>query len=159
MLESRGLPMTLTPLPMKTFIRLLFICAVGIPTTNAMDTLPSTGIPDLTSARAKIKAKDWTAAIRELQDLIDKHQNADVYNLLAFSLRNAGDYEKARSYYGKALDHNPNHRSALEYSGELYLKTGEHDKARANLQKLEALCPKGCEELEDLREAFQEAKF
>ena len=65
---------------------------------------------------------------------------------------------KARSYYGKALDLDPNHRGALEYSGELYLKTGEGDKARSNLQRLEALCPKGCEELEDLREAFEQAK-
>jgi Flp pilus assembly protein TadD len=144
---------------MKTLIRLLLICAVSVQTAHAMDTDPSAGTLDLTSARAKIKAKDWPSAIKELQGLSDKHSNADLYNLLAFSLRNSGDYERARSYYGKALDLNPNHRGALEYSGELYLKTGEADKARSNLQKLEALCPQGCEELEDLREAFQKAKL
>jgi Flp pilus assembly protein TadD len=150
--------MTVKTMPVKTFIRLLFICAVSVQTAHAMDMVSSTGTLDLTSARSKIKAKDWPSAITELQGLSDKHSNADVYNLLAFSLRNWGDYEKARSYYGKALDLDPNHRGALEYSGELYLKTGEGDKARSNLQRLEALCPNGCEELEDLREAFEQAK-
>lgn len=144
---------------MKTVIRLFFICAVSVNAAHAIDMDPSPGGPDLTSARAKIKAKDWPAAVAELQGLSNTHQNADVYNLLAFSLRNSGDYAQARTYYGKALDLDANHRGALEYSGELYLKTGEADKARSNLQKLEALCPKGCEELEDLRKAFQQAKL
>jgi hypothetical protein len=39
------------------------------------------------------------------------------------------------------------------------LKTGELEKARANLRKLETLCPNGCEELEDLRKAFNRAKL
>jgi Flp pilus assembly protein TadD len=146
-------------MPMSILIRLLFICAVGAHPAYAMDISPSTSSPDLTSARAKIKARDWPSAIAELQGLSDKHSDADLYNLLAFSLRKSGDYETARSYYGKALDLDPNHRGALEYSGELYLKTGEADKARSNLRKLEALCPDGCEELDDLRKAFQQAKL
>ncbi len=157
--KAGGLPMTLNMTPLKTLIWLVLVCAASVQTAHAMDTVPSMGTPDLTSARAKIKAKDWPSAITELQVLSDKHINADVYNLLAFSLRKSGDYEKARSYYGKALDLDPNHRGALEYSGELFLKTGERDKARSNLRRLEALCPKGCEELEDLREAFKKAKL
>ena len=144
---------------MKLLIRVLCICALGVCSAHAMDSGPAKSGPDLTSARAKIKAKDWPSAVAELQGLSRRHTNADVYNLLAFSLRNSGDYETARSYYGKALGLDPNHLGALEYSGELYLKTGEADKARGNLKRLESLCPQGCEELEDLRKAFQRAKL
>lgn len=144
---------------MKFSVCLFLLCAMSANAAHAIDIGPSPTGVDLTSARAKVKAKDWPAAVAELQGLSNKHQNADVYSLLAYSLRNSGDYEQARTYYGKALDLEPNHRGALEYSGELYLKTGELEKARANLRKLEALCPNGCEELEDLRKAFNQAKL
>ena len=49
----------------------------------------------------------------------------------------------------------PRHLGALEYQGELFVETGRLDQARRNLAILTALCPKGCEELEDLQEAIK----
>ena len=123
----------------------------------AVDTVAAKDTPDLTSVRAKIKTKDWPNAVAELQTLAATHQHADVYNLLGFSLRNIGDYTQARTFYAKALEFDPDHRGAHEYLGELYVKTGEMDKARAMLTRLEKLCPSGCEELDDLKKDIAEA--
>jgi Flp pilus assembly protein TadD len=123
----------------------------------AVDTVAAKDAPDLTSVRAKIKTKDWPNAVAELQTLATTHQHADVYNLLGFSLRNIGDYTQARTFYAKALEFDPDHRGAHEYLGELYVKTGEMDKARAMLTRLEKLCPSGCEELDDLKKDIAEA--
>lgn len=40
--------------------------------------------------------------------------------------------------------------------GELYLETGRRTQAEALLALLKQLCPDGCEELADLRQAFDE---
>jgi Flp pilus assembly protein TadD len=123
----------------------------------AVDTPSSKDAPDLTTARAKIKAKDWQAAATELRELAKFNQHADVYNLLAFSLRNMGQYAEARTLYFKALDFDPDHKGAHEYLGELYVKTGEMDKARVMLVQLQKICANGCEELDDLKSAIAEA--
>ena len=120
----------------------------------AVETLPSSDAPDLASVRAKIKAKDWQAAIAELDGLVQTHQHADVYNLLGFSLRKSGDYQCALTFHKKALDLNPDHKGAHEYLGELYLETGDLAKARERLAVLVRLCPQGCEEREDLEKAI-----
>src|SRR4029077_17050841 len=57
----------------------------------AVDNMSSTDAPDLTSVRAKIKAKDYTAALAELRDLAEDTQQADVYNLLGFTRKTAGE--------------------------------------------------------------------
>ena len=122
----------------------------------AVDSIQSTDATDLTAVRVKIKAKDWKGATADLNGMIDKGvQHADVYNLLGFSLRNQGDNKQAQTYYAKALDFDPNHKGALEYQGELYVKIGDFAKARANLAKLATLCPQGCEEREDLEKAIE----
>jgi len=120
----------------------------------AVDTQADVGDVDLTSVRQKVKAKDWKAAIEELKPIIYKVDNADAYNLYAFSLRNTGDYRQAFTYYGKALDFDPNHKGAREYLGELYVMTDNMPKANEQLAILEKLCPSGCEELDDLRKAI-----
>ena len=63
---------------------------------QAVDSLPEPGVSDLTPIRERIKAKDFRNAVEELHVLARKVQNADVYNLLAFSLRNLGDYVNNR---------------------------------------------------------------
>ena len=105
--------------------------------------------PDLTSVRAKIKAKDFKGALSELTPMLATNQHADVYNLMGFSLRKTGDYKQAYTFYRKALDFNPEHKGALEYLGELYVETGQVEKAKENVVLLKKLCPAGCEELED----------
>jgi cytochrome c-type biogenesis protein CcmH/NrfG len=120
----------------------------------AVDNLSSTDAPDLTPVRAKIKAKDYAAALAELRDLAEDTQRADVYNLLGFTLRKTGDFKTSLTYYTKALELQPDHKAAREYLGELYVETGDLEKAKQQLAILDKLCPGGCEEREDLQKAI-----
>ena len=125
---------------------------------HAVDNMETSGDIDLTSVRAKIKAQDYKAALSELRDLAEDNQNADVYNLLGFTLRKTGDYATSLSYYTKALDLQPDHKAAREYLGELYVETGRMDKAKEQLAALTKLCPAGCEERGDLEKAIAAKK-
>src|ERR1041384_8002956 len=80
----------------------------------AVDTITSRDAPDLASVRAKIKGKDFTGALAELTPMLETYQHADVYNLMGFSLRKAGDRSRAYTFYRKALDFDPQHKGALE---------------------------------------------
>jgi Flp pilus assembly protein TadD len=120
----------------------------------AVDDMESTDAPDLSSVRAKIKANDYAAALAELRDLAEETQQADVYNLLGFTLRKTGDFKTSLTYYTKALELQPDHKAAREYLGELYVETGNMAKAKEQLAILAKLCPGGCEEREDLQKAI-----
>jgi Flp pilus assembly protein TadD len=120
----------------------------------AVDNMSSTDAPDLASVRAKIKAGDYAAALAELRDLAEDTQQADVYNLLGFTLRKTGDFKTSLTYYTKALELEPDHKAAREYLGELYVETGYMAKAKEQLDVLARLCPSGCEEREDLARAI-----
>lgn len=124
---------------------------------RAVDPNESTEPVDLTAVRAMIRSKEFRMARDELLRLARDHDNADVFNLLGFSLRKTGDYTRALTYYEKALALDPNHKGALEYLGELYVETKQPDKAREQLAVLVRLCPKGCEERGDLEEAMTKA--
>ena len=120
----------------------------------AVDNMESTDAPDLSSVRAKIKANDYAAALAELRDMAEDTQQADVYNLLGYTLRKTGDLKTSLTYYTKALDLQPDHKAAREYLGELYVETGDLEKAKQQLAVLAKLCPGGCEEREDLQKAI-----
>src|ERR1700751_5896283 len=121
----------------------------------AVDNMSSTDAPDLTSVRAKIKAQDYAAALAELRDLAEDTQQADVYNLLGFALRKTGDFKTSLTYYTKALELQPDHKAAREYLGELYVETGNIEKAKEQLAVLAKLCTAGGEEREDLQKAIR----
>jgi tetratricopeptide (TPR) repeat protein len=146
---------------MKTSALLLSLllagASLGATGALAVDNITSKDAPDLTSVRAKIKAKDFKAALAELTPMLATYQHADVYNLMGFSLRKTGDYKQAYTFYRKALDFDPEHKGALEYLGELYVETGQLDKAKENVVLLKKLCPSGCEELADLEKAIATA--
>jgi Flp pilus assembly protein TadD len=120
----------------------------------AVDNMESTDAPDLGSVRAKIKAKNYAAALTELRDIAEDTQQADVYNLLGYTLRKTGDFKTSLTYYTKALELQPDHKAAREYLGELYVETGNMEKAKEQLAVLAKLCPAGCEEREDLQKAI-----
>lgn len=82
--------------------------------------------------------------------------NADAWNLLGFSSRKTGDVRAASKAYAKALKLNPAHLGALEYQGQMFIETGEVDKAKANLEKLKAACGT-CAEMRDLEQALKAA--
>jgi tetratricopeptide (TPR) repeat protein len=137
-------------------IAIVAFAAMSAP-AMAVDTPVDTNAPDLVSVRAKVKAKDFKAAIEELTPMLQTHQHADVYNLLGFSYRKSGDYKQAATFYAKALDFDSDHLGALEYQGEMFVELGQIDRAKANLAKLVKLCPYGCEEREDLDKAIASA--
>ena len=121
----------------------------------AVDNMESTDAPDLTSVRAKIKAARTTPPLsRNCGILAEDVQQADVYNLLGFTLRKTGDFKTSLTYYTKALELQPDHKAAREYLGELYVQTGNMEKAKEQLAILAKLCPGGCEEREDLQKAI-----
>jgi Flp pilus assembly protein TadD len=117
---------------------------------------PKPAVPTLDAARADIAAKNWTKAIADLTAIVKASpSSADAYNLLGYSYRNAGNYDRAGQAYAKALKLNPKHTGALEYQGVLFIKLGQKDKAQANLDKIKAICGNTtCEEYADLAKAI-----
>jgi tetratricopeptide (TPR) repeat protein len=145
-----------------TFISLGLLAGMALApvlTSNAafaVDDDTSTGSVDLSSVRSKIKAGKFAAALEELRGLAEDTQQADVYNLMGYTLRKTGDYATSLTYYTKALELQPDYRPAREYLGELYAETGNLDKAKEQLAALVKLCPGGCEERQDLEKALKQ---
>jgi tetratricopeptide (TPR) repeat protein len=143
--------------PTLWILTLVIGASVAATGALAVDNITSRDAPYLASVRAKIQAKDYKGALAELTPMLETHQHADVYSLMGFALRKTGDYKQAYTFYRKALDFDPEHKGALEYLGELYVETGQVDKARENVVLLKKLCPGGCEELADLEKAIAAA--
>ena len=127
----------------------------------AADTLsgPAPAPDKLAAVRTQIAAKNWPAAIDELKRLNDTG-DADWNNLMGYSLRKAPtpDFAGAEKFYNEALRIDPRHRGALEYSGELYLQTGDLARAEQRLAALDKACFFGCEEYSDLKKAIAQYK-
>lgn len=113
----------------------------------------------LTEARSLIAAKRWPEALDALRHVNDIG-SANWNNLMGYVLRKGGSPDLAASekYYDEALRIDPHHRDALEYSGELYLMTGNLDKAQSRLASLATECAASCEQYGDLRSAIERYK-
>ena len=113
----------------------------------------------LAPARQKIEAKQWGPAIDELRRINDP-ASADWNNLMGYSLRKQAtpDYAAAARFYDEALRIDPKHRGALEYSGELFLITGDLPKAEERLATLDKACRFSCEEYRDLKRSVERYK-
>ena len=125
----------------------------------AADFTGPTSDEKLAPVRSKIEARQWDSALADLRRINDT-QSADWNNLMGYSLRkadpaNAGEAEK---FYNEALRIEPRHRGALEYSGELYLMTGNLAKAEERLAALDKACFLPCEEYTDLKKAVARYK-
>jgi Flp pilus assembly protein TadD len=141
-----------------SFTFLLLLSLMG--TSWAADTAPIKSDPVwLTEARSSIKAEKYNQAIQQLQAANEKN-SADWNNLLAYSLRKKQppDLTGAEKYYQAALKIDPEHRSALEYYGELKLMNNDLPGAEAILARLNKVCTFGCEEYSDLKSAIQKYK-
>ncbi len=113
----------------------------------------------LASARMAIERQRWAAAIDELKKL-DATASADWNNLMGYALRKQAvpDLDGAQRHYDAALRLNPEHRGALEYSGELALMKGDVATAEAKLAVLSKVCGGACSELDDLKKAVARYK-
>ena len=142
----------------RTLITGALLLATG---AFAADTQPSPQpAPDkLSAVRAQIAAKNFPGAIDELKRLNDTG-DADWNNLMGYSLRKAPtpDFAGAEKFYDEALRIDPRHRGALEYSGELYLQTGDLAKAEQRLATLDKTCRFGCSEYSELKKAIAQYK-
>lgn len=113
----------------------------------------------LAPARARIAEKNWPAAIEELKKA-NAPASADWNSLMGYSLRKAdpANAAEAEKFYNEALRIEPKHRGALEYSGELYLITGNLEMAEQRLAALDRACFLPCEEYKDLKSAVARYK-
>jgi tetratricopeptide (TPR) repeat protein len=109
-------------------------------------------------ARAYIDKGRYKDAIGVLRHIVsDEPRNADALNLLGYSLRKTGDHRNALGFYQKALKIRPAHRGANEYLGELYVETGNLDKALVQLATLEGICGTSCREYKALKKVIDAA--
>ncbi len=107
------------------------------------------------SAVAKVKQARYASAIEDLKKALKQNsKNADFWSLYGFAARKAGSSELAEKAYARALELNPDHLGALEYSGELYIETKRIEEARKRLERLVLLCPQGCRERTLLEQAL-----
>ena len=138
----------------------LLLCAAAQAADSPSPPPPPAAPPSpLAAARAQVKAKNWPAALEELKR-VNATGDADWNNLMGFALRKQAtpDLDGAQRYYDTALRLNPQHRGALEYSGELALMKGDLPTAEARLATLGQACPRGCEELDDLKKTVARFK-
>jgi Flp pilus assembly protein TadD len=143
---------------LRTLVLVASLCAAGA--AMAADVVATPSKPDaLTPARARIAEKNWPAAIDELKK-VNLPASADWNNLMGYSLRKAdsANLAEAEKFYDEALRIEPKHRGALEYSGELYLMTGNLEKAEQRLAALDKACFLPCEEYSDLKRAVSRYK-
>ena len=85
-------------------------------------------------------------------------ENAEALTLKGYSLRGLNQNNESMDAYNAALVSNPEHKGALEYQGELYLKLGNQKNAQSNLEKLESICPNGCDAFYTLQTAIEKFK-
>jgi len=113
--------------------------------------------PAYTEGLKAVKRGDYSAAISAFEGVVAKDdQNANAYNMLAYSIRRRGDAARAIPIYQKALAIDPKHRGAHEYIGEAYLLLGDLPKAKEHLAVLDKLCFLPCEEYSDLKKAVKD---
>ncbi len=141
----------------RAVVTVLLAAACGI--AWGVDSGPAPKTENLATARTLIAQKKWSAALDELRRVNDTG-SADWNNLMGYSLRKGPtpDVAAAEKFYNEALRIDPKHRGALEYSGELYLMTGDLAKAEQRLAALDKACPVGCDEYAELSDAIARFK-
>ena len=113
------------------------------------------------AGRKAIEAKDFKAAVGHLTKAVQEEpKNSDAHNLLGYSYRKVGTFDKSMEHYQVALKLDANNRSAHEYLGELYLDMNQLDNAEKQLVSLKKACPffGRCEEFDDLKKAIDAYK-
>jgi predicted Zn-dependent protease len=141
---------------------LALAAVLALPLARAADTpspapVKASAADRLATARRAIEGKDWNVALRQLQSLErDEPRNADVHNLLGYTLRKKAspDLPQAIAHYKTALQIDPRHRGAHEYIGEAYLMDRKPAEAEKHLAELEKICGKACEEYQDLAKSI-----
>ena len=117
--------------------------------------------PNVVAGRKAMDAKDYKSAVGHFTKAVQELPNdSDAHNLLGYSYRKVGTFDKSMEHYQRALKLDANNRGAHEYLGELYLDMNQPDNAEKQLVALKKACPffGKCEEYEDLKKAVDAYK-
>lgn len=111
-------------------------------------------VPEYVKAEAIVVSGDFESAIPLLNETLKQYPgHASAWNLLGYTHRRLGKFDKAEQYYEGALTVNPEHTGALNYMGQLFIQTGRPEKAKSLLERLQKVCPEGCGDLDHLKKA------
>ena len=103
-----------------------------------------------------LKKEQYDEALAALSK--EDQKDADVLNLIGYSNRKLQNYDAALDYYQRALAIKPKHKGANEYLGQLYVETGQIDKAKERLAVLDGACFFTCKEYKTLKKAIDKAQ-
>jgi Flp pilus assembly protein TadD len=148
---------------MSTLLRCL-LCSLTLCLANPLAAVGSNEPPanstevsksEFANGRAAIERKDWKGAVSIFSGVVAREpRNADAWNWLGYSQRQAGRLDEAFKAYGTALKINPAHLGAHEYVGEAWLMAGKPEKALEHLDAIAALCKARCEEYDTLKKSI-----
>lgn len=152
---------------MKYFLNVVML-ALGVALGNAMAfaDLPAerSDKPEnanIAAGRKAMETKDFKTAVGHLTKAVQEEpKNSDAHNMLGYSYRKVGTFDRSMEHYQIALKLDSNNRSAHEYLGELYLDLNQPDNADKQLAALKKSCPffGKCEEFDDLKKAIDAYK-
>jgi Flp pilus assembly protein TadD len=100
-----------------------------------------------------MRAKYYVAAQEKFEQTLALDETlAEAHNNLAFSLRQQGTHNFARSlqHYHRALELKPDLAQAYMYRGVLFTQMGDLDRARADYEQLLRLAPELAARLEHI---------
>lgn len=95
---------------------------------------------DIEDGKAKNAEKKFRRALERCEKAVafDERYH-EAWNLLGYTARKTGDYDKAFRAYERALAIKPDYAPAREYLGEAWLEKGDAKKARDQMVWLERL--------------------
>ena len=108
---------------------------------------------DLEDGKAKNAEKKFRRALERCEKAVAYDERYhEAWNLLGYTARKTGDYDKAFKAYDRCLAIKPDYAPAREYLGEAWLDKGDAKKAREQMVWLERLG--ASEELKTLKTHF-----
>jgi tetratricopeptide (TPR) repeat protein len=108
---------------------------------------------DLEDGKAKNAEKKLRRALERCEKAVALDERYhEAWNLLGYTARKTGDYDKAFKAYDRCLAIKPDYAPAREYLGEAWLDKGDAKKARDQMVWLERLG--AAEELKTLQAAY-----
>jgi len=100
-----------------------------------------------------VERRDFESALKSFRKAYArKRSDADILNMLAYSLRKTGKIDDALNYYHKALRKRPQFPEAREYLGEAYLQG-----AMRELKTRKSYGDKGTHAYQELTDAIKTA--
>jgi tetratricopeptide (TPR) repeat protein len=93
----------------------------------------------------------------EVLNMVRNPETPKALNYRGYITRKLGRTEEGIGYYLKSVAMDPQYAQVREYLGEAYVIQGKIDLAQEQLQIIQILCGKECEEYRDLAEAIEAA--